>query len=86
MLSDRFCVTLWSDAVKSAPNAMITKFYSKKQLAIAAGVSRTTFYRWMLNDQQDLTKMGVQQTSRLLPPEAVVFICQKHDIKFEKLP
>ena len=65
---------------------MITKFYSKKQLAIAAGVSRTTFYRWMLNDQHDLAKMGVLQTSRLLPPEAVVFICQKHDIKSENLP
>ena len=64
---------------------MITKFYSKKQLAIAAGVSRTTFYRWMLNDQHDLAKMGVLQTSRL-PPEAVVFICQKHDIKSENLP
>ena len=32
---------------------MLTKFYSKKQLAVIAGVSRTTFYRWMLEDQHE---------------------------------
>ena len=65
---------------------MITKFYSKKQLAIAAGVSRTKFYRWMLIDQPVLTQMGVLPDQRLLPPKAVKFICQRHDIKADKLP
>lgn len=36
---------------------MINKYYSKKQLAITAGVSRTTFYRWMLQENRTLFKI-----------------------------
>ena len=65
---------------------MITKFYSKKQLAVAAGVSRMTLYRWMLEDQQDLSEMGVHPNQRILPPNAVDFVCKKHRIDMTKLP
>ena len=65
---------------------MINKYYSKKQLAITAGVSRTTFYRWMLQDQRFLEPLGVRSNQRLLPPEAVEFVCQKHHIDMTKLP
>ena len=65
---------------------MITKYYSKMQLRKAAGVSRTTFYRWLQNDQVLLQQMGVALYDRLLSPPAVEFICQKHDIKMENLP
>lgn len=44
---------------------MITKFYSKKQLSVAAGVSRTTFYRRMLSIQPQL-KQGSQSLSAII--------------------
>lgn len=65
---------------------MITKFYSKKQLAVAAGVSRTTFYRRMLRIQVQLTKMGVKPYQQLLPPDIAEWICQKMKIDMSKLP
>ena len=43
---------------------MVTKFYSKKQLAVAAGVSRTTFYRWWLKDQHEVKQFGVKPNDR----------------------
>ena len=47
---------------------MITKYYSKKQLAVTAGVSRTTFYRWMLIDQPvDLHKKKYTQVAHIQP-------------------
>ncbi len=43
---------------------MITKFYSKKQLSVAAGVSRMTLYRWMLEDQPPKTKLSIEPSSK----------------------
>ena len=65
---------------------MITKFYSKKQLSVAAGVSRTTFYRRMLRIQPQLKQMGVNPCQQLLPPEIVEWICLKLKINMTKLP
>ena len=65
---------------------MITKFYSKKQLAVAAGVSRTTFYRRMLSIQPQLSQMGVTPYHKSLPPEIVEWICRKLKIDMTKLP
>ncbi len=65
---------------------MITKFYSKKQLSVAAGVSRMTLYRWMLEDQQELSQMGVRLSQRILPPDAVEYVCKKHRIDMTRLP
>ena len=65
---------------------MVKKYYSKKQLYVAAGVSRTTFYRWLAEMQDDLTRMGVKPYQQLLPPHVVDFICQKVRICPENLP
>ena len=50
----------------------------KNELADAAGVSRSTFYRWIRNDRQVLLSMGVASTCHLLPPHAVRYICEKY--------
>ena len=52
----------------------------KNELADAAGVSRSTFYRWLRNDQQVLLSMGVASTCHLLPPHVVRYICEKYCI------
>jgi len=65
---------------------MVTMYYSKKQLYVAAGVSRTTFYRWLKEMQDDLARMGVKTNQQLLPPDVVDFICQKVRICTENLP
>ena len=65
---------------------MITKYYSKKQLYVAAGLSRTTFYRKLLAIQPELAEMGVTSHQQLLPPDVVEFICQKVRINPANLP
>ena len=65
---------------------MITKFYSKKQLYVAAGLSRTTFYRKLLELQPELAEMGVTRNQQLLPPDVVEYICQKVRINPASLP
>jgi hypothetical protein len=64
---------------------MINKYYSRKQLYVAANVSRTTFYRWLLNDQDVLSQMGVTPYQQLLPPDVVEYICKKHRICSDNL-
>ena len=65
---------------------MITKYYSKKQLYVAAGLSRTTFYRKLQEIQPELNAMGVKLNQQLLPPDVVEFICQKVRINPASLP
>jgi len=72
--------------VQSIHRHMITKYYSKKQLYVAAGFSRTTFYRKLLEFQPELTTMGVTRHQQLLPPDVVEFICQKVRINPDCLP
>ena len=83
--SDRFFVSLRTP-VKSGLMQMITKFYSKKQLYVAAGLSRTTFYRKLLELQPELAEMGVTRNQQLLPPDVVEYICQKVRINPASLP
>jgi len=64
---------------------MITRFYSKKELAQAAGVERKTLYRWLCTVQSTLARMGVRPEQRLMPPNAVEFICEKFCIDTYKL-
>jgi len=60
---------------------MLERYYTRKELYVAAGVSRTTFYRWLLEDQQVLNQMGISPYQQLLPPDVVEFICIKHRIR-----
>ena len=52
----------------------------KFELAAYAGVSSQTLRRWMNGYQTELDNMGVTRKSRLLPPAAVKFLCEKFSI------
>ena len=40
----------------------------KSELADAAGVSHTTFYRWLREKHRHLAHLGVKPASKVLPP------------------
>lgn len=52
----------------------------KSELADAAGVSMSTFKRWLKTDEQQLKEMGVLPRSKLLNPAAVKYLCEKYVI------
>lgn len=54
----------------------------KTELADAAGVSRTTFWRWMKENRCQLDRFGVKRNSKLLPPKAVEWICREYGIDY----
>ena len=54
----------------------------KYELADAAGVSQSTFYRWLARNRSELEKFGVKPKTKLLPPNAVNWICQQYGIDF----
>lgn len=52
----------------------------KNELAAAAGVSRTTFRRWLLADRAQLERLGCSLNCHLLNPASVKFLCEKYVI------
>ena len=56
------------------------KFISKKQLAELAGVSPRTFTRYLASRRHILEAMGVLPNARLLPPQAVKYVCEDYCI------
>ncbi len=52
----------------------------KYELAAAAGVSRTTFRRWLLADREQLEHLGCSLNCHLLNPASVKFLCEKYVI------
>ncbi len=56
------------------------KFISKKKLAELAGVSPRTFTRYLQSRRHVLDAMGVLPHARLLPPQAVKYICEDYCI------
>lgn len=52
----------------------------KYELARKAGVSSKTFARWLKNDTEQLRVLGALPRSKLLPPQAVKYVCQKYAI------
>ena len=54
----------------------------KNELADAAGVSYTTFYRWLSSKREDLASFGVKPTAKMLPPRAVEWICREYGIDY----
>ena len=52
----------------------------KSELADAAGVSRTTFWRWLKENHLHLVGLGVKPTAKVLPPKAVEWICGQYGI------
>ena len=56
------------------------KFISKKQLAELAGVSPRTFTRYLATRRHILDAMGISPKARLLPPQAVKYVCEDYCI------
>lgn len=56
------------------------KFISKKKLAELAGVSPRTFTRYLQSRRHILETMGISPHARLLPPQAVKYICEDYCI------
>ena len=56
------------------------KFISKRELAKLAGVSERTFTRYLSTRRPILDAMGVLPHARLLPPQAVKYICEDYCI------
>ena len=52
----------------------------KSELADAAGVSMSTFKRWLQTDKEQLKAMGCLPRSKLLNPAAVKYLCEKYVI------
>ena len=57
----------------------------KYELAEAAGVSYTTFYRWLSGQRDTLASFGVKPTAKMLPPRAVAWICQQYGIDYPQV-
>ena len=55
----------------------------KSELAQAAGVSQPAFRRWLLSDQEELRQMGVSPSTKILPPVAVRYLCEKYCIDID---
>jgi predicted DNA-binding transcriptional regulator AlpA len=52
----------------------------KYELADAAGVSPSTFYRWLSRNRSALARLGASPKTKLLPPRAVEWICHEYGI------
>jgi len=57
--------------------------YTKKELAYLAGVSRSTFNRWLSAHRAELETMGVSLHTHILPPKAVRYICDIYSIDLD---
>lgn len=53
----------------------------KSELAEAAGVSRSTFRRWLQSDQKKLAELGIARHAKLLSPAAIKYLCEKYVIE-----
>ena len=60
---------------------MNMKSYNKYQLAKAAGVSMSTFRRWLKSDEIYLRLNGVSPNAKVLPPHVVKYLCEKYCIE-----
>lgn len=59
------------------------KAMHKGELAEAAGVTRQTLSNWMKSDREMLAEMGVGLMQKILPPNAVKYLCEKYCIEVE---
>ncbi len=49
----------------------------KSEIAMACGMSRSTFTRWFSLHKEEIAKLGVNPNARLLPPKAVQYVCEE---------
>ena len=55
----------------------------KRKLAQHAGVSSRTFSRWLQKHRTQLEELGVKPNDRILPPQAVKYLCETFWIDIE---
>lgn len=56
------------------------RFYSKSELARLAGVSYSTFYRFLKTRQSVLETIGITLYAKKLPPHVVKYLCEEYCI------
>lgn len=61
------------------------KSYSKSELARAAGVSSSTFQRWIRKQSEQFSQWGITPRTQILPPVAVRWICHQYGIDEDDL-
>ena len=57
-----------------------SRFISKSELAKMAGVSPSTFTRYLRSRRHILDGMGITPKAQKLPPQAVKYICEDYCI------
>lgn len=58
----------------------VKRTYNKRELARLAGVSYTTFYRWMVQHQEELRNMGAAPCAQTLHGKALALVCEEFNI------
>ena len=58
----------------------VKRTYNKGELARLAGVSYSTFYRWMVQHREEFNRMGVSVSAQTLHGEALTFVCREYNI------
>lgn len=71
-------VHLLSDEKKKNMKSML-----KSELADLAGVSPSTFGRWLKRHSDELESMGVSSKTKVCPPIAVRYICEQYGIDID---
>ena len=56
------------------------KSYLKSEIARAAGVSYRTFQRWLQQQSEQLSQLGVMPRTQLIPAKAAQWICGQYGI------
>lgn len=56
----------------------------KSDLADLAGVSMSTFRRWLKSSKKELGKYGCKKRGKILTPGAVKYLCEKYVISLNK--
>lgn len=56
----------------------------KYELANEAGVSATTFRKWLKRSEKNLLKFECIDNDNILPPGAVKFLCEKYGIVLDE--
>ena len=72
------------DNMRFFPYLCIMKSMLKSELAERAGVSASTFKRWLNQHQDELERLGVSHRAKLIPPVAIRFICEAYGIEVEE--
>ena len=54
------------------------RFYSKSELAKLAGVSYSTFYRFLKTRRKVLEAMGISIYAKKLPPDTVKYLSEEY--------